>query len=161
MNTSGTRLAAIVGIAIVTLALLATGLRAEPVRNKMLEDVRISGQGPCAVINVGFTFPVRYEKHFPLESGTELRIQVKPIAVSPEDRNALFKREAVTAAKFDDRVPLREVVYEGDIAGGPFLTLFFARKVRFEVRTGRDFRSLSITLPGPESGDGCEPEQAE
>jgi len=35
-------------------------------------------------------------------------------------------------------------VYEGDMEGGPYLTLFFSRCVEFWVEQGRDSRSIVV-----------------
>jgi hypothetical protein len=58
-----------------------------------------------------------------------------------EDR---FDREEVRFS-LDDIVPLSEVVFEGNVTGGPFLTLTFESSIAFEVNEGADFRSLVIT----------------
>jgi tetratricopeptide (TPR) repeat protein len=111
------------------------------------DDVTITEKGPCATIRVGFSFPVRYVKHFPPVSGAELRIQFEPIAVSPADRKLLFTRRSVRVPR-SEIASLVEVVYEGDVAGGPFLTLVFSRPRRFTAEQGGDFRSLVIIVRG-------------
>jgi hypothetical protein len=86
---------------------------------------------------------VRYDRHFPYDSGQELRIKITPFDVSRDNAEALFKRE--TLVPFDhEYLPLNEVVYEGDIEGGPYLTLFFSRCVDFWVEQGRDSRSIVV-----------------
>ena len=39
-----------------------------------------------------------------------------------------------------------EVLYEGDIDGGPYLTLFFSRLVTYEVVPGTDYRHLTVIV---------------
>ena len=133
--------------------------RAEPVRQRVLDEIDVRGDDACSIIRVSFNFPVRYMSHFPLEKGAELRIQLQPIAVSTEDLDALFKRESLVPTKFDDRVPLREVVYEGDSPGARYLTLRFDRSVSFGAGQGPDFRSLQAGLPGPANIGACPPER--
>jgi len=58
---------------------------------------------------------------------------------------ALSMRESLRPDR-GGRLPLYEVVYEGDMEGGPFLTLEFHRTVRFAVRQGSDFRSVLIAV---------------
>ena len=70
--------------------------------------------------------------------------------------DALFKREAVVPPR-NDYAGLVEVVFEGDIATGPYLTLLFAYRVHFEVKQGSDFRSLAIAVQGPEPSESCTP----
>ena len=110
----------------------------------------------CAAINVGFNLPIRYLKHFPLDSGDELRIRFVPIAISQDDLEALFKREAVRPAP-SDLAQLLEVVYEGDVVGGLRLTLLFGHPVQYRVSQGSDFRSVSVAVSLPESSAPCNP----
>jgi len=129
---------------------------AEPAGDRILDDVRISERGECAVIRVSFHFPVRYQRHFPEKSGEELRVKLLPIAINPDDLEALFRRESFRPPG-SEIAPLSEVVYEGDISGGPFLTLRFRHPVQFRVGQGDDYRSLRIAVPLPESSSPCLP----
>ena len=144
----------ITGITI-SLLLVASLSGAEPARNRFLDEVHVTDQGACSVIRVGFTLPIRYVRHFPPDRGEELRIKLDPIAVSPVDRPALGMRESLRPTP-NGHVPLHEVVFEGDMEGGPFLTLDFSRMVNYAVRQGRDFRSLIIAVT---TGDGVSPAQ--
>ena len=120
------------------------------------DDVTITEEAGCAVIRVAFPFRVRYVKHFPYVSGDDLRIQFEPLTVSPADREAVFRRRSVRPPR-SQIASLAEVVYEGDVAGGPFLTLFFARPRMFSVKQGADFRSLIIVVRGDEVVGECPP----
>jgi len=148
-------------LAAALLLVTAGSAHAQPTREKVLQDLHVEGEGPCAILHVGFSFPVRYQRHFPLDHGKELRIQLKPIAVAKSDRDAVPTREAISARRFDDRIPLLEVIYEGDVEGGPYLTFFFSREVSFKVGQGRDFRSMRVALPGPDATGDCSPEPAD
>ena len=59
----------------------------------------------------------------------------------------------------NDFAKLIEVIYEGDIIGGPYLTLLFRSPVDFMVQQGADFRSLIVAVPGPEADESCLPAQ--
>ena len=126
-------------------------------RRLIVDTVEITEAPDCSEVRVSFNFPIRYVKHFPFSTGDDLRIQFEPITTSTAEQEALFARETVLAPP-NDIVGLTEVVYEGDIGGGPFLTLFFRRPVRFAVEHGADFRSVVVVVAGPESTDGCVPE---
>ena len=119
-----------------------------------LNDVTITEHDTCAVIRVKFNFPLRYVKHFPYKSGDDLRIQFDPIpiAIPPGESSALFTRESVRPPR-NDIASLIEVIYEGNVAGGPFLTLYFRHPVVFRVEQGADFRSLNIIVLGSEASD--------
>lgn len=143
-----------VGLLVITLAAWAAS--AQPGRDRVLGNVEIDEDSSCAVVRVGFNFPVRYVTHVPHGTGKELRIQLRPIAFNPADQSALSRREAASPPG-NTFAALTEVVYEGDINGGPYLTLLFRRKVAFSVGQGDDYRSLIIAVVGPEPSGPCRP----
>lgn len=142
-------------VAIVALLILTVELHAQPSRDKILSGVEVDEDTSCAIIKVEFNFPVRYVRHYPYEFGDELRIQLEPIVISPLDREGLSRRESFRPP--NDFAKLIDVIYEGDIIGGPFLTLLFRYPVDFKVQQGTDFRSLIVAVPGPEAVEPCLP----
>ena len=118
---------------------------APPVRDKVLEEVQVLENHGQPVIEVQFSFPLRYRSHFPQHSGEELRIRLSPVRIPPSDLNAAFKREGVVPRHAED-VALDEVIYEGDSEGGPYLILTFTQPVSYEVIPGSDYRSMSIVM---------------
>jgi hypothetical protein len=123
----------------------ATGQSASPVRDKVLEDVQVIKNNGNLIIEVHFSFPLRYMSHFPQDSGDELRIQLKAVRVPASDADALFKREGVVP-RYADTVAVDQVIYEGDIEGGPYLTVQFTREASYQVVPGSDFRSINIVV---------------
>jgi hypothetical protein len=120
--------------------------------NLIVDDIEIVETEGCAIVNIRFNFPVRYMRHFPYNSGEDLRIQLESIVSSAEESAALRTRERVALAP-GEAASLSEVLFEGNIDGGPFLSLFFTRPVGFKVKQGSDFRSLVISV----SDDGGPP----
>jgi len=118
---------------------------ASPVRDKVLEDVQVIQSDGHILVDVHFSFPLRYLSHFPMQGGEELRIRLRPVRVPSSDVDAVFKREAVTP-RYADVAAVDEVVYEGDIDGGPYLTLHFTQTATYEVIPGPDYRSLRIDI---------------
>lgn len=121
---------------------------AQPLRDRILEDVGIEDR--CIV--VGFAFPVQYVRHFPEKSGDEIRIRIRPQIIGRTDPEALAGREAVRPPQ-RIRLHLSEVIFEGDVVGGPYLVIRFDRNVTFRVGVGRDFRSIIILVreEGPDA----------
>jgi hypothetical protein len=148
------RALAIAGLSWVLFAAPPAG--AQPTRDRILGDITIAEGPGCAVIRIGFSFPIRYLRHFPYDGGDELRIRMEPISISAADESALAGRESAKAPP-NDFAGLLQVVFEGDIETGPYLTLFFAHPVAYQVKRGADFRSLTITVEGPEPSDSCIP----
>jgi len=118
---------------------------APPVRDKVLEEVQVLKNDGQSIIEVQFSFPLRYKSHFPQQSGQELRIRLFPVRIPSSDLNAAFKREGVVP-RHAEEVAIDEVIYEGDSEGGPYLLLNFTRPVSYEVIPGSDYRSMSIVV---------------
>ncbi len=122
-------------------------LSATPVRDRILDRVSLNIINEQVMLNVQLSFPFRYLSHFPLDEGRELRIRLQPVRVSSSDMGAVFQREGMVPADADSAA-IDEVIYEGDIAGGPYLTVRFTARVRYEVIPGADYRSMNILLHG-------------
>lgn len=117
----------------------------QPVRDRLLDDVTINKGSEYAAIKIDLSFPVRYVRHFPLDVGSEVRIQLEPLAISPQDRDALLGREAVTPRE-GNPASAAEVLYEGDVAGGPYLSVIFSQRVNYRVVQGSDYRSILVLV---------------
>ena len=125
--------------------LFAIPLAAEPVRSRILTDVAFNVGEQGFTVDVAFSLPVRYLRHFPPEEGETLQIRLGPLAVSDVDAGLLHGRESARIPR-DLALPLLDLSYEGDLPGGPYLTLRFTEPMRFTVQQGVDFRSLTITV---------------
>ncbi|MEK6758767.1 MAG: hypothetical protein AABY51_03260 [Deltaproteobacteria bacterium] len=120
----------------------------------VLDRVEIMNDAGCAEIDVSFNFPVRYVRHFPAGSGSDLRIQVEPIVTSEADRSNIATRETIQPDP-DHLSTLEKIVYEGDEIGGPFLSFYFNTDVAFKVEQGPDYRSLVIWVADKPVKDTC------
>jgi len=129
----------------IAIILIAQLVGSEPVRKKILDQLDVQSGEEVTTIRISLTSRVRYIRHFPYDSGEELRIKITLFDVSHDNREAFFGRETLVPFD-DDDLPLEEVVYEGDIEGGPYLTLFFSRRVDFEVQQGADSRSVVVSF---------------
>jgi len=118
---------------------------AQPVRERVLDEVLVSETPDAWEIHVGLSFPARYERHFPLKEGAELRVTMQPLAVSAVDQPELADRESVRP-RGGEAMGLVEVTWEGDADGGPYVTFEFSHPVSYWVRQGKDFRSLVVTV---------------
>jgi len=123
---------------------LSTASMAQPSRDRVLSDLQITEQSGQAVVDIEFNFPVRYIRHFPESQGDELQIQFDPIAVNPNDREALYQREAITGDE-DNLADISEVVYEGDSFSGFRVTVYFNHPQTYTVTQGGDYRSIVVT----------------
>jgi hypothetical protein len=135
-----------VGLLIGMLVVLVGKIHSQPpVRDKVLDEVEIVESEGNVFVEVLFSFPLRYRSHFPQENGDELRIQLQPVRVPVSDVNAVPRREAVVP-RYADVASVDEVIYEGDITGGPYLTVRFTRPVSYQVVPGSDYRSVRVII---------------
>jgi len=126
------------------IVLYVAHLLAAPVSDRVIESVDIFDDIHRSEVTINFSFPLRYEKYFPLHKGKELRIRLSPLVVAQVDSDAVFERESVVPRQ-TELVPLYEVVYEGDFpADGLYLNLSFSKEVAFYVEQGSNFRSIVV-----------------
>jgi len=114
-------------------------------RFQILDEVQLVEEEGCKFIDVSFNVPMRYIKHFPYAKGEDLRIKLDTLNIHPSDRSAQFQRE-YPGSLSKELSQLADVVFEGEVEGGPFLAIFFHKTEDFKVGQGNDFRSLVITL---------------
>jgi hypothetical protein len=125
---------------------------AEPVRDRILDEVLVAETPDSWEIHVGLTFPARYDHHFPAREGSELRVTMQPLAISSLDAAGLAGRESVRPSGAS-AMGLVEVTWEGDAADGPVVSFLFSHPVTFWVRQGKDFRGLVVTVPKDPDAD--------
>ena len=111
-------------LAVLALALLA----AAPARaGGILDTVGARAMDDGLELTITLQRPLAVRRHFPRRRGKILQLQLQ----APQDDPALKRRERLQAPT--QAAPLVEVVYEGNVRGGPFLVLRFAQVVEFEV----------------------------
>jgi hypothetical protein len=118
---------------------------APPVRDKVLQEVDLVQRDGELVVEVLFSFPMRYRSHFPADYGEELRIRMLPVRVPSSDLDAVPRRESVIP-EYAGAASVDEVIYEGDIEGGPYLTIRFTQPVSYQVIPGSDYRSMRVIV---------------
>jgi hypothetical protein len=137
----------IVFIFLASLVLVTAPLQARPIGEGVMSDVRVFTGDECdpelAVIEMNI--PVRYISHFPRSEGSQVRIRIRPLAVSAFDAESLIERSTLTP-RFRRQVLLLDATYEGDITGGPFISLRFSETINYQVFQGDDYRSIRIIM---------------
>lgn len=126
-------------------ALWQASLQSQPVRDRILDDLDVTETGAGLKVRISLTTRVRYVRHYPYDSGVELRIRITPFDISSDNREAMLRRESLVPFGDSPLSPI-EVVYDGDMEGGPYLTLLFKQAVDFEVEQGRDSRSIVVHI---------------
>jgi hypothetical protein len=79
------------------IAFVSIPAHAEPVSGQLLSGARVAERGACAVLRIEFNGRMSYLNHFPVASGDELRIQLKPLSAAASPARAVVAREALRA----------------------------------------------------------------
>lgn len=118
---------------------------AEPALDRVLASVQAVNQKQCTALNIAFNLRVRYVSHFPISSGQELRISLRPIDGAQAAAEILSRRESLRApaTKFGR---IRAIDFEAGSAAGPVLVIQFDAPVEFDVAQGDDFQSLVVRI---------------
>jgi hypothetical protein len=119
---------------------------AEAGRDRVLSDVSIRRAEQYVVVRVNFNFPIRYLRHYPLDYGKELNIQVEPIIAGREGLSGLSQRESLSAPD-NNLAGLVLVEYEGSDLIKPTIKIVLDKARNYSVKQGDDFRSMEIVLP--------------
>ena len=130
-----------------TLAVLAlfSGLQMMRSPDRILNDILVEEEGGRLVLQVKFNIPIRYEAHMPQRRGSLVQIKVRPVSFSDTAKNEYLGSESILPG-FMAKVPITDVAYEGDVPGGPILTLRFSQPVSYEIKENEDFSSIILHL---------------
>jgi len=142
----------IVCLIVVLVVFSITQAGSASLRDRVFSELNISETEHQVVVEIGFNFPVRYLRHYPLGYGTELNIQLEPILAGLSEAVELQKREILPAPE-SNPAGLVQIKYEGRDFIQPTVRVVLNAARSYEVRQGDDFRSLQIVLP-IEVGDG-------
>ena len=159
MSLSFIRSAKIAAGALAGMSALAAPLSAEPVVDRALSGVRQVTKNACSILKIDFNFRIRYDSHFPIDQGTELRIKVKPIDPAQAAALSLLSREALRAPN-SKGAAIKSIEFEANEPGGPVLRILFERPVAYKVAPGADFQSIIVAIAGNKSSAACKPEVA-
>jgi tetratricopeptide (TPR) repeat protein len=110
----------------------------------VLSSIDVESTSKATEIHVRLNLPMRYQNHAPQTGGDFVEVQLRPVSTS---EIAVLQQRQSLPWKSSVDVPLVDVIYEGNFPGTPTVVVNFSRPVSFEVRGGRDFRSIIISIP--------------
>jgi hypothetical protein len=125
---------------------------AQPVNNRVLAGYQIAATGGCTIYKINFNFRIRYDSHFPVAYGNELRILFRPIDPREFVIEGGYQREALRPPR-DRATTIKAIDYEARISESPSLSIVFDHPVHFSAAGGGDFQSLIVSV----GGKGCKP----
>lgn len=122
---------------------LSAGLSVGAVSAQPLDDVTLEYQTDGIVATISMTAPVRYLRHFPVNSGKTLEIfyeRVQGVAADEKwvDNETRNSPPSSLIPSF--------IVTTRDQASKPRLVIEFSREAQYSVTAGKDQRSLQITI---------------
>jgi tetratricopeptide (TPR) repeat protein len=137
------------------IASATTAVQAETVSGLLLSGSRVAERGACAIVRIEFNGRMSYLNHFPMTSGDELRIQLKPLSAGAGLARAVVAREALRAPS-NPSAAIHGIELEPGPQGA-VLTVHFRRTMAYRVAPGADLQSLIIAVAAPTAAAGCEP----
>jgi len=117
----------------------------------VLDSVDITHGVDESTIHIHLNIPVNYKLHVPEHSGDLLRIYVEPLPTPGSAANVLLGHESIQWSA-DARVPLLDVIYEGQGFGNTTINLRFQKDVEFEIPKPTDFRTFDVVIKHPKTG---------
>lgn len=144
-------------ISVLTLGSVIAASTLARAEDAILQGIQITEKETTIDLQVDFSAPLQYMRHFPPNSGEILQIQLQ---VSEAERRkqekaaeaaaggaapATAKRETMLPPSTES-APLINVTYEGEVPGGPFLTLRFKFPVDYVVAEGAGSKSIIVSL---------------
>lgn len=126
--------------------------------DSVLQGIQITEKETVIELQIDFAQPLQYLRHFPPNAGEILQIQLQaPVEQLRDEKadaaagsnnvsaSATAKRESMLPPA-NDVVPLVNVTYEGDVPGGPFLTLRFRFAVEYTLSSGPGGKSVVVSV---------------
>ena len=122
--------------------LLAWGVLVQA--NDILEEVSFTDKGKEVEIKAKISLPFDYVKHFPSKRGKIIQIQLK-VDQQATDKKKTKRRETIrppTSAPLQ----IRDVIFEGNVRGGPYLVIRFKDVVKFRVEEVKNSQAITILV---------------
>jgi len=132
-----------IAIAVIGVYLYMTIFAEKP--DKLVSEVTLTTSGNQKNLAIDFTTPVRYLGHFPENYGEILQIKIRAISFEGFDKNYSILGQIAKSGSSTDNL-IRDVRYEGNVKGGPFLIIRFAKPLNYEVHEADGLSSLSISF---------------
>jgi hypothetical protein len=135
-------------VLVVLVALLggyALGIYSFDPHRKLVTDVVLVRAEDEKAVDIKFSAPVRVVESLPKDAGDIVQIRLRAIAVDtfPENVSLL---EQYMSEEDGKELFLKEMRYEGNVPGGPFLVLLFSKPVKFQINETDALLGLSIVV---------------
>jgi hypothetical protein len=137
----------LLGVTLLCLAMTASGIATA--QDVLLDDVDTAVDTEWAQIRVHFTMPVNYVRHFPQERGQQLQIFFTLVGL---DMQNISLRDEVRTVAASPVMPGAKITFSPPLSlnlqrDPSSLSVRFTSAVNYNVRPGKDNRSIVIYLP--------------
>jgi len=102
------------------------------IAGEILRDVTVKKTGDIIEITAKMGLPFKYVKHFPSKRGKIIQLQIS--AADKKVTKKFLKRRDTIKSPENDLLKIRDVIYEGNVRGGPYLVLRFPEVVNFTIK---------------------------
>jgi tetratricopeptide (TPR) repeat protein len=124
---------------------LSSPVHAQTVRTRVLDSVRVEAGAGAWEARIQFQVPVQYRRHWPEARGDVVAIQVRLLERPELESPRALHREVLDIPR-DVPGAFQSITYERNAAGEPTVEVRFSRPARFEVKAGRDLRSIVVRM---------------
>lgn len=109
----------------------------------LVAEIVLTKDKDSSNIQVDFASPVRHIGHFPENEGEILQIKLRAISFHDFNENYSVINKYLQSAKAKD-YHIKDIRYEGDVPGGPFLIVKFTQPVTYQVNEGDGLKAMLI-----------------
>ena len=110
----------------------------------ILKNITYVSKGNLTEITAELDIPVSYVKHFPKKRGKIIQIQIKADKGLTGEVN--LKRREMIQPDGSAPVEIRDVIYEGNVRGGPYLVFRFKSVVEFDVKSNVNSKLIKVLV---------------
>lgn len=109
----------------------------------LIAEVALTKDRETSNLQVNFANPVRHIGHFPDNEGDILQIKLRAISFHEFNENYSLMNTFLQTHEAKDH-HIADIRYEGNVPGGPFLTVKFTRPVTYHVSEGDGLKAMLI-----------------
>jgi len=114
--------------------------------DKLLDDVLVTQEGNLVVLQVKTNLPIKYENHYPKGPSDFIQVKVRSVSLTDVGRNEYMGNDSILPG-FIEQIPIMDVAFEGDVPGGPYISLRFKEPVNYKIKETSDLYGIKFLIP--------------
>lgn len=133
-------------VSTILLFVLLYSLQVLETPEKLLDDVVVTQEGNLVVLQVKTNLAIKYENHYPKGPSNFIQIKVRPVSLVSVNRNEYMGTDSILPG-FIEQIPVMDVAFEGNVPGGPFISLRFKEAVNYKIKETSDLYGVKLMIP--------------